>query len=703
MTFSKIQLVSVVRTILLGGGCCLFLTACDGGGSIDCANAQNCLTSDNTADEAGSGGSGSTDEDSGSTGGESTTDESPQDQPDDQTPENSTDNEGNNPDSTPPDENPDEDNDSEDPNNGNNETDNTNENGNPDDNGTVVSGLSLRHRSGQTFITWDEPAASAGYHVYRSDQPITTDNIDSAVLLTSRWGPLDNNTSLHRYAVTDVPAYFVIEDLGAPLADNSGLFVHTVDNSGTGYYAVTTVLDGFENRAVIAGQNSASVQEFTGTPQPVLTLSVNGGKGRLYTQYMDYQQWNPTLNGYAFNYFVALPFNYNPSRSYPLQVELHAYGYFPTLLEEVRYQWQVIQLMPIDPGDQENTFHTWWYGHARDHDYRRNGDTPFQGVIENFTEQRVMKAINETINNPEFNIDSNLTHVYGNSMGASGSVSLGLRYPSVFAGVYASQPMMNYQTSTRFRTNFRRLFGPVDQNLPIVNRGLYSDAIQRYGEGGSQPTGVWNWMNHHEQVRRRRADDFSYLMIDFGKADDVIDWQTQGNPTFSAFTDARVAYSATAREGIGHEWRAFDAVNQNLYQFEVGSWRYPNDLSYPGLHNASGSGRLYPPSSGDDLYQTNLEWSTPQYGFGSGIVDQTSRYEITLRSTASEQRADITPRNTRQFNPAVNAQCNWTARRVSDGQTTDSGVATVDSSRLVTASQVAITTGSGTRVSFNCP
>ena len=683
-------------------GLCVGLMAGCGGGSIDCSNTRNCLQS--AVDNSDSTVDGTDSQPQGETDSNNSNDQSP-DSSTDGNNNDSSDNGANNPPENNTDSNANPADNTEENNNGDNTTDNgeTTPPDNSNSNTAAVSGLSLNHRSGQTFITWDEPDPAASYHVYRSDQPISTENLETATLLTGRWGPLDADTSRNRYAVTDVPAYFVIDDLGAPLADNTGLFVHTAQNNGNAHYAVTSIINGSENKTVVAGQNTNSVQEFVGTPQPVLTLSVNDGKGRLYTQYMDYQQWNPTLNGYAFSYFVALPFNYNPSRSYPLQVELHAYGYFPTLLEEVRYQWQVIQLIPIDPGDQENTFHTWWYGHARDHDYRRDGSIPTQGVIENFTEQRVMKAVRETIDNPAFNVNRNLIHVYGNSMGASGSVSLGLRYATVFSGVYASQPMMNYATSTRFRTNFERLFGRINQNLPIVNRGLYSGAIQRYGEDGGAATGVWDWMNHHQQVRRRRADDFSYLMIDFGKADDVIDWQTQGSPTFSAFTDARVAYSATAREGIGHEWRAFDSVNQNLFQFEVGSWRYPTDLSYPALHNASGSGRLDPPSSGDDLYQTTLEWSTLQYSFGEGIVDQSNRYEVTLRSTASEQRVDVTPRNTQAFDPAANTQCSWSARRVSDGQTTDSGVATVDDNRLITAVQLSVANGSGTRVSFICP
>ena len=566
----------------------------------------------------------------------------------------------------------------------------------------VVTELELQHRSGQTFLTWSEPRSSSRYHVYRSSQPISTANISLATLLTERWGPLGNDTSVNKNAVPDIPAHFVISDLGAPLSDKSGLFVHTTEDDGTAYYAVTTIANGVENKTLIAGQNTGSTQESVATPKPVLTLSVNDGKGRLYTQYMNYQQWNPTLNGYAFNYFVALPSSYNPTKSYPLQLELHAYGYFPRLREEVRFGWQVIQLIPVDPGDDQNTSHTWWYGHARDHDYQRDGETPGVGAIENFTEQRVMKSIQDLIDSPEFNVDENLIHAFGDSMGASGSVTLGLHYPSVLSGIYASQPMMNYADSARFRYNFEKLFGSVERNLPIVNRGLYTDAIQQFSEGGSQPTGVWDWMNHHSQVRRRRGDDFAYMMIDFGKADDVIDWQTQGKPTFAAFAAARVAHTATAREGVGHQWSGFAAVNEHLFRFETGPWFYPNNLSFPAFSNVSDNGRIDPPLNGDDLYQTTLEWSTPQYSFGQSIVDQVNRYEITLRSLASSQVADVTPRNTQAFKPTANAQCEWTARTVNDGQIIDSGVVIVDESELLSVSQLPIASGTGTRLAVEC-
>ena len=573
----------------------------------------------------------------------------------------------------------------------------------PDNTGVLpdaASGLELQHRSGQTFVTWNELDPSVDYHVYRHDQPITSDNLRSATQLTNRWGPLGSDTSVNKNAVFSIPTHFVIDELGAPLSDNTGLFVHTTENSGTAHYALTTVLNGLENTTIISGQNNGSVTESPATPQPVLATA--GDKNRLYTQYMDYQNWNPTLNGYAFNYYVALPFDYDPLRSYPLQVELHAFSALPGIPAETPFQGQVIQLIPIDPGLDQGTFHTWWYGHSSDHDYQRDGDIPTSGTIENFTQQRVMKALQEVIDDPDFNVDTNLIHAFGNSMGASGAVSFGLHYPSVFTAIYASQPMMNYGTSEPFNDNFNRLFGIRDSNLPIVNGGLFSESIQRYGLGGNQQTGVWDWMNHHAQVRRRIGDDFAYLIMDFGKADNTIQWQTQGRPTFAAMRDGKVAYAATAKAGVDHMWQGFSAVNGNLFEFVTSTWRYPNTLSFPALHNATGSGRIDPPLDGDDNYQTNLEWAVPHYAFGAPIVDQSTKYEVTLRSLATFQTVDVTPRNTQSFKPSVGSACSWTAIQISNGQLAGSGNQTVDSNGLVTLIQVPVANGAGTRLSVSC-
>jgi len=284
---------------LYGALLLLILTACDSDGTVVCSDAEGCPAQSNPAIGGGNGNTES-----------STPDNSTN--PDNSVPDNS------NPDSSGPD-----------------DTSNLTP---ASPNNLLVSGLKARHTSGQTFLTWDEPDTNASYHVYRSNQPINSGNLASATLLTNKWGPIDPDSSIHKHGTDNVPGYFVIEDLGAPLDFNTGLFVHTTqaDQSGNAYYAVTTVVNGSENRTVREGVSSTTSATFesVNTPKPVLTVSLNGGKGRIYTQYMDYANWNPTLNGYAFNYAVAVPFNYSSSRSYPLQVQLHAYGSTPTVVSQ---------------------------------------------------------------------------------------------------------------------------------------------------------------------------------------------------------------------------------------------------------------------------------------------------------------------------------------------------------------------------------
>ena len=575
--------------------------------------------------------------------------------------------------------------------------------------GPTASSLTATHNSGQTFLVWNEADDGVEYHVYRSNSPITNDNLGSATLLTEKWGALDENTSVNSNASPDVPRNFVVRDLAAPLADNNGLFVHTTQNGqqGSAYYAVTSVIGGRENRNIVPGSNATNnqVNEFVGTPRPVLTLSVNGGNGRVYTQYMDYSKWNPTLNGYAYNFSVALPPNYTTSRSFPLMVELHAFGDPHKFVSQTEFDWPVIQLFPSDPGPGVNTAHTWWYGFAADHNYKTQGSIPRSGAIENFTEQRVVEAINFLVDDGQYSVDSDLIHAYGHSMGGSGVLSMGMRYPSILAGIYASEPMTNYGASPLFQENFVQVWGERSDNLPIINNGSNIEAISDIGLNGSQSIGVYDWMNHQDQLRRRRGDRFAYLMVDHGKEDGTIDWPTQGRPMARAFTDARVGFAASAVGGVGHSWLGFDSVVTSVFGLGFGdeeAWRYPKSLSFPGIHNATESGSVDPGNTGDDRHNDTLEWSTPINNFHQSIVDTGNRYEITIRSFTNNQTADITPRNTNAFRPASGSSCSWTANRNSDGQTIGSGSATVDSSRLLTIPAVPIVTGNGTRLVISC-
>ncbi len=120
-------------------------------------------------------------------------------------------------------------------------------------------------------------------------------------------------------------------------------------------------------------------------------------------------------------------------------------------MAEAEYEWQTIQLFVDDPGSDRGTQHTWWYGFAADHDYQNDGPIPESGVIRNFTEQRVLYAIDEVVANTDFNVETSRVHAVGHSMGGSGALSLGIRYGNVFSAIYSSQGMTNYSTSPTFQ------------------------------------------------------------------------------------------------------------------------------------------------------------------------------------------------------------------------------------------------------------
>lgn len=573
----------------------------------------------------------------------------------------------------------------------------------------AATALQAFHRSGQTFITWNEDTAVTGekYNVYRSASLITTANIGSAEKLTSRWGPLDDNTTLHPRRSPDIgiPATFMVNDLGTPLSADQGLFVYTTPTgkSGVWFYAVTQVTGNTESLVLTTGSNSlrTGVTELVATPAPVLTVRNVSGKGRIYTQYMDYAKWNPTFQGYAYNYSVALPDNYDPNVAWPLKLMPHAYGERLRMEPSAEYGWPCIQVFLDDPGGGApgERFPTWWYGFAADHNYVTQGSLPTAGRVENFTEQRVLKTIDEV--SSMFKVDTLRIHSQGHSMGASGSLSLGIRYANVFSGIFGSEPMTNYASSPLFQTDFSVLWGSQTSNLPIVNNGIYAGPLKKY-----DGIGVYNWMNHHEQLVNRRGDRMAFLMVGHGKADDVIDWATQGRPFIAALNAVHVGFTAEQRFGWDHNWMSFDFSLDTMFSPAGGglsAWAYPRNVSFPGITNATGSGPNVPGTTGTNFYNMQFEWSVPWNRFHTDLVDTATQYEITIRSNTVAQTANVTPQRRQAFNPIPGATVTWRNINNATGQVVQSGTLIVDADGLVTLPSVTIGTGTGNRFILNVP
>ena len=127
--------------------------------------------------------------------------------------------------------------------------------------------LAAHAYSGQTFLTWTEASTGrdeTSYRIYRHTQPITSANLDQAELLDQVWQGSSYLSDTIAVKQPDLSA------AGVTLQASSGLFVYTAKAAGNAYYAVTTVVEGNENRQLTAGVNSlgAAVAESTGLPSP---------------------------------------------------------------------------------------------------------------------------------------------------------------------------------------------------------------------------------------------------------------------------------------------------------------------------------------------------------------------------------------------------------------------------------------------------
>jgi hypothetical protein len=125
------------------------------------------------------------------------------------------------------------------------------------------SSVCAAFQNGQAFITWTDAASGAAganfrYRVYRSTAPIDSGNYASATLIASYilnnsgqlFGGDPNNSGansfLQSYRQNGSNPMAVLADLGTPLNPFTGLQVYTATGSGNAYYAVvsTDVNDG---------------------------------------------------------------------------------------------------------------------------------------------------------------------------------------------------------------------------------------------------------------------------------------------------------------------------------------------------------------------------------------------------------------------------------------------------------------------------
>ena len=603
--------------------------------------------------------------------------------------------------------------------------------------------LVAAHRNGQTFLTWTQSvdAAVERYRIYRHDQPIDAQSLGQAKLLVEQW----RDSSLFRadrwYSPeldTWQPRHFeryVISPGGSELPATTELLVWTVAAQdfhggvgGDGYYAVTSVDDqGTENLTDFGPDNAVGpVTENVATPQPVLGTVLLGGKCEIYIQYLDIREFNETLLApneyndwfglspsdpvvandieYAVTFALFLP-SLGPcsggATEFPTAVTLHGYGGVqvrPWTFDPNPTWCNVLQVYPLDVGD------TWWFGCARDHDYRTGLTVPPTDTVENFTERWVLAGVESLLASPVFgeSLDPERVFVLGHSMGGSGALALALRYPQRFAGAHASQPMTNYLTSgsgggTNWVSDVEIKWGQVADALPIsldAPDGLAADLLQFNG------LSVWDWQNHQLQLVTRRGADFVPLGIDHGIPDTIIEWSTQGQPAYAALDQSSSCWAGEVTNS-GHT-TSFQstlpgALQDDPFGVPFAGWQVVLSESVPGLSETTGP-PLPPTAVG--TYNDGIDWSASWNDWDGAPLDEPDRWQISLRTFDSTPLSTrVTPRRLQAFEVEPGVAYRWSHTDVLTGTELESGTLVADADGLLTTPSVVVTED-GNRIRF---
>lgn len=598
------------------------------------------------------------------------------------------------------------------------------------------SALAAVHRSGQTFLTWQERSDLSGehYRIYRHSAPIDAGNLANATLLYE--APEGSAIFFaNRYYTYSTPPWairyserLIIADLASQLDSGTGLLVWTLagadfsgGSAGNAYYAVTTVYGGVENGADFSAANRVGpVAESTAAPQPVhIRAQPNGWQ--VYIQYMDLRKWNPTFHApgvqnsyygltssdygvdgaiqYAYDYALYVP---DAARcggalpeTLPVFLSLHAWagnGYGP--FAGAVGPWCAYLLAPIDEGE------SWWFGFARSHDYRTGAAPGAGNVIVNYTEQRVLQMIDHLLRHPPGPpADPARVFVSGHSMGGGGTLALALRYPQVFAAANASKPVTDHRTLTGWTGNTAARWGAIGLNLPVqidAPNG-WADPLQPFAS-----VGVWDWQNLQAHLATRIISSTTPLNLDFATNDTGVSWTTQGAPFFAPAEASRQNWGAWVGSN-GHDWGAYAGLTPDFHLSASGipfaALQARGNESVPAFSQSSSNPPLPPTTTG--TFHHSLYWSSSWLPWDGAPIDTPEKWQVSVCAVAAgagapscgsglSQTVSITPRRLQHFQVIPNAPYYWQSQSIATSAVMATGIITADANGLVTVPSVTV-------------
>ena len=550
----------------------------------------------------------------------------------------------------------------------------------------AVSGIVAERKSGQLFLSWTESGASS-YEIYRSNSPISdvsgmnpihvADAGSANIPRLTNYSPaFRDGANPSMGAITRV----CFEDF-AQLPAGSGAFVRDCDTTGSFYYAVLEQ----GSTTVVPGENSTlfAVDEALGLPHLVQISTYGGNLCRMYMYYMDSASWDSDDGHFAYIQQVILPDGFDPSQTYPLWVSGHGWGDGGSKWNIATdngglYDWQCVRIM-ID--DYRNT---WYFGNKN-----RAGT-----AVGNYSEARILQGVMGLVENQDILVDSQRIYFRGQSMGGSGAISMGLRYPNIFAACFASKGMTKYDPagwgSADWGNDVRPKWGDPTDHLPLKIVGRWADHLKEY-EG----TDVYEWQDHQRQIVERRADDMAYLVTTHGSSDNVIPWNSQAVPWYPIACESGHGFAGYTNDSAhsGALWTG----SPNFAFAEWGNtydiWKkfqFRKDVSFPGIIGGSNKNH-------------NILWGCPWLSVAgvNQIVDEPQRWSIVLASDSGTEFIGLIPRRLQNFEVMPGARYSWTVTDVDGNVSYESGSAVADADGIleIPAGSFSVT-GSGRRLTI---
>ena len=579
-----------------------------------------------------------------------------------------------------------------------------------------VRGLDVFHRSGQTFITWQEVAplitaekptwgeiervkAEAEnpitYRIYAHTKPIDAANLHQAELMVEveplscynvngrnieyligqamiqpdEMGELarDHNSFMYTWGMDSQRmerypvARFVVNEKEGPLPMGTGLYVHHPDRADERYYAVVSCRDGVENTLDFSSENSFTmpVAETVGMGQPV-----NQGPG-LWGPFFDYPgqrqvyvQWcasplAPRPNMY-FNWTVLVPTDIKDGARVPVELFLHTDD-SSYAKPYKKFRRDSIQIAPHDYP------FSGWYGFNDAYGTLKTWD---EGVVRNHTQKRIIAFLEWA--KKEFPIDEDRVIVSG----SDGAAMLAMNYRDMFA----------YALITGFRGGGKKCGRVLDDDQadqfisawgPSPMREWPPQALIRNEDGW----GAWGWAML-DQLALLGPRESMPLSVCEGRSWGAL--RAFANKYGSFYANMEKAHQPLI---VGAGWNP-KLVPPDYY---TGLWRgldITRNTPVPAFTNSS--------LSADGDSHGNVNW----HHTWRDVLDEPHRFQITIEGQGT---VDLTLRRLQRFKVQPGDRLQWKAEPLPDEKGEEpppqSGVADVDSDRLFTLKELEIPQG----------